>query len=702
MKSHISQLVLRLILVLYVIGSVAQSYGQPVLRYGFDNNNADNRDARDVGASPAADGIFTGDAIRMADPPANFSCGALDLTPNGAIDNYVTTGADVNKIDGLAEMTLTLWLNLRSDPADDDRLLSKLPSGFPTPPANTGGWGLWIDGVASQPARADNFSLIWGVYKSTGSSWQGQGSTSNAINADQRWVFIAITYNASKTLTYYIGDENNSVSQLGLPWSFSYPLLGNDVDFRVGSDPSNPGTDRTPPAWIDDVRVYDIALNSAQLEQIRLENIEITNLYATPTFFGLGGFPNGSCGALAQGMSADGSVVVGIGFTDDGATGFRWEAGNMIAVGDLPGGDHHSQAIRCSDDGSVIVGWSISALSDPYEAFRWEAGVINGLGDLPGGNFYSYAYSVSGDGSIVVGRGAVDNGVIEAFRWEAGTMVGLGALDPVNPLSVAFDISPDGSVIVGGTSSPIGDQAFRWENNVMTGLGELPGGGYGSYATAISADKSVIIGYSESAQSTPRYEAFRWKNNNMIGLGDFPGGDYESSPWGLSADGSVIVGDSETDVGNEAFIWDSMNGMRKLHDLLENDYGLDLTGWWLTTATDISDDGLTITGYGRNPHGRTEPWIARLDKPITSKNADYDNDNDVDDDDFLIFEACATGPAIPYDAGNLPPGCILVPNPQGFIDADYDADLDVDHNDFAGFQLCYSGQNITADPGCRD
>ncbi|UCD29563.1 MAG: hypothetical protein JSV03_03520, partial [Planctomycetota bacterium] len=498
------------------------------------------------------------------------------------------------------------------------------------------------------------------------------------------------------------GDENNSVSQLGLPWSFTYDLLDNAVDFRVGSDPSNPGTDRTPPAWIDDVRIYDTALSAAELEQIRLENLEIINLNDTPAFFGLGGFPDGSCGGYGEGISADGEVAVGIGFTDDGATGFRWEDGNIIALGDLPGGDYHSQAIKCSADGSVIVGWSISTLSDPYEAFRWEAGVMTGLGDLPGGKLFSYAYSVSADGSIVVGRGAVDNDVIEAFRWEAGVMVGLGSLDPTDPISVANDISANGSVIVGATSTPVGVQAYRWENGTMTALGELPGGGFGSNATACSADGSVIVGYSESAQSTPKYEAFRWENNNMIGLGDLPGGVFESFAYGVSADGTVVIGNSTSDLGNEAFIWDSMNGMRKLHDVLENDYGLDLTGWWLFYATDISDDGLTITGSGRNPYGRIEPWIARLDKPLVGKNADYDNDNDVDQDDFDIFENCATGPQIPYDPGNLPPACPLVPNPQGYIDADFDFDSDVDQEDFATFQLCYSGINIPADPDCVD
>ena len=43
--------------------------------------------------------------------------------------------------------------------------------------------------------------------------------------------------------------------------------------------------------------------------------------------------------------------------------------------------------------------------------------------------------------------------------------------------------------------------------------------------------------------------------------------------------------------------------------------GLDLTGWTLREATGISDDGLTIVGYGDNPNGFMEGWIAVIPEP---------------------------------------------------------------------------------------
>lgn len=55
--------------------------------------------------------------------------------------------------------------------------------------------------------------------------------------------------------------------------------------------------------------------------------------------------------------------------------------------------------------------------------------------------------------------------------------------------------------------------------------------------------------------------------------------------------------------------------MRALKSLLVDDHGLDLAGWILQFARGISDDGRTIVGYGINPLGQTEAWLARLPAP---------------------------------------------------------------------------------------
>jgi len=237
-----------------------------------------------------------------------------------------------------------------------------------------------------------------------------------------------------------------------------------------------------------------------------------------------------------------------------------------------------------------------------------------GLGDLPGGIFDSEANAVSADGSVVVGTGGSASGS-EAFRWTpSGGMVGLGAL-AVGLNSGGHAVSADGLVVVGDAQSAYGTEAFRWTvSDGMGGLGDLPGGPTSSNAGAVSADGSVMVGWSISALGT---EAFRWTAlGGMIGLGDLPGEPFESKGKAVSSDGSVVVGRATAASGYEAFVWDATNGMRNLKDVLTSDLGLDLTEWTLTHAEGISADGRTIVGYGSNPSGDTEAWLAYLDDTV--------------------------------------------------------------------------------------
>lgn len=65
---------------------------------------------------------------------------------------------------------------------------------------------------------------------------------------------------------------------------------------------------------------------------------------------------------------------------------------------------------------------------------------------------------------------------------------------------------------------------------------------------------------------------------------------------------------------------------------------------------------------------------------------DYDNDCDVDQGDYALFQDCASGPFVSYGTG-----C---------DDKDLDDDGDVDQADFGVFQRCYSGEDNPADPVC--
>ena len=167
-----------------------------------------------------------------------------------------------------------------------------------------------------------------------------------------------------------------------------------------------------------------------------------------------------------------------------------------------------------------------------------------------------------------------------------------------------------------GTSSA-GTEAFRWTaGEGLVGLGALPGPGFASFGVGVSGDGAVVVGGSFSNNGL---EAFRWTaGGGMVGLGDLPGGAFESLARATSANGQVVVGFASASVGPDAFIWDAGHGMRSLSDVLTNNFGEDLTGWELTEATDISADGTVIVGYGINPSGQPEGWMATIPEPTTA------------------------------------------------------------------------------------
>ena len=342
------------------------------------------------------------------------------------------------------------------------------------------------------------------------------------------------------------------------------------------------------------------------------------------SFVGLGDLPGGTFSSTAMAVSADGHVVVGYSSSSNGTQAFRWtQATGMIGLGDLPGGNFASYAFAVSADGSVIVGYSSS--SNGTQAFRWtQATGIVGLGDLPGGDLYSIASGVSADGGVIVGEScsALSGTRREAFRWTAAEgMIGLGDLPGGNFNSVAYGVSADGAVIVGDSSSSnatsAGAEAFLWTQATgMVPLGDFPGGYFNSIAYGISADGLVVVGRGYSgAYEASTHEAFRWTaGSGLVPLGFIPCFDW-SVARAASADGSVIVGEPEMNERDCAFIWEARQGMRNLHEVLTDDYGLNLTGWQLRSARGISADANTIVGYGLNPTGQSEAWMAAGLKP---------------------------------------------------------------------------------------
>jgi probable HAF family extracellular repeat protein len=294
-----------------------------------------------------------------------------------------------------------------------------------------------------------------------------------------------------------------------------------------------------------------------------------------------------------------------------------------VSLGTLLGGVD-SEATAVNGDGDVVVGDGSEPGYDWGIALRWSSATgMTNFGTPEG--WLSRGRGVSLDGAVIVGFSqyypyAGYPTSPHAFRWTSGTgMVDLGVFAGGNDQSHATAVSGDGLVVVGYANTANGDRAFTWTAaGGMVSIGVLPAGGDYSYAYGVNADGSVVVGQVNQLNGDV---AFRWTwAGGMESLGILPGAESASAE-GVSGDGSVIVGSTGPPFLQRAFLWTPSLGMVDLNTYLPS-IGVDLSGWTLTDATGISQDGITIVGNGVHLD-HTEAWAADLvTRPTCYANCD--------------------------------------------------------------------------------
>jgi len=226
---------------------------------------------------------------------------------------------------------------------------------------------------------------------------------------------------------------------------------------------------------------------------------------------------------------------------------------------------------------------------------------------------------VSADGSVLAGiqRVGTGGGRRRPVRWtQAQASELLGSDLPADADAERSLVSADGSVVVVNMfSSETGQVAWHWTRETgLVPLGRLDPAdpSSNSIAAALSADGLVVVGRGDG-------HAIRWTaGTGFQRLDPKPAEEAAlSQAFGVSEDGSVIVGEIGTASGVAAFVWDEKSGIRLLADLLEDEHGADLTGYDLTRALDVSDDGRRIVGTGRGPDG-SGIWFAVIPEPGTA------------------------------------------------------------------------------------
>lgn len=313
-----------------------------------------------------------------------------------------------------------------------------------------------------------------------------------------------------------------------------------------------------------------------------------SNLFAA-SFQGIGVPPTKSMSV--GGISSDKILVS---YSD--VKNWTWSAGSYT-ITDFPG-----KVMNISDDSSTIIGY-IPVGNSFYTVTNGTTNVI--AGPVPG-LLYTTPSAVSANGSKIVGN-TRGTGSQQTPSWiyENGNFTLLPLPNGAQGTH-GIKISADGSVVAGtvyGNDNSVRGHIVLWENNNITVLPNPEGEFFTS--CEISGDSSTLIA-----------GHYRWHNGTIDTIPILEG--FTSSyALALSFDGSLVFGYASNGTDNIAFIWDPINGTRTLKDFLQKDYGLNLTGWTLQSVSATDTSGNIITGYGLNPQGQRELWIATIPEPAT-------------------------------------------------------------------------------------
>lgn len=150
-------------------------------------------------------------------------------------------------------------------------------------------------------------------------------------------------------------------------------------------------------------------------------------------------------------------------------------------------------------------------------------------------------------------------------------------------------------------------------------------------ARGVSPDGQTVVGsFTEFGLSKP----FMWNaEDGRIDLeilnGFDSGGAFDVSNGGRRAVGLCLF----SGTGNTATMWDAGSSVQSVRAALI-DGGVAMSQWHLQSVTAMSDDGTVLVGFGINPDGQQEAWVATIPMPCA---ADYDGNGIREVTDIFTF-----------------------------------------------------------------
>jgi len=292
---------------------------------------------------------------------------------------------------------------------------------------------------------------------------------------------------------------------------------------------------------------------------------------------------------------------------------FKWEKGELINLGLLPGGC--SSLPNSINSKGMIVGAGDIGVIDPQTGlpelradFRYKGQVIN-MGTFGGAN--SLSNGVNNRGQAIGGAENTDpdpwnfGGLVglpsptawHGFIWQNGVLQDLGTLGGpdsfgliVNERGQIAGFSFTNSTPNATTGFPTVDP-FLWQDGKMTDLGTL--GGTLGFANAVNNDGQVV-GFSDVAGDLTNH-AFFWDDGVLTDLGTL-GGNNSVANW--INDAGEVVGTSDLpDGSHHAFVWrkGAMTDLGTIgSDPCSDGYYLNERGQVIGTSTDCNGTTLHV------------------------------------------------------------------------------------------------------------
>ena len=179
-------------------------------------------------------------------------------------------------------------------------------------------------------------------------------------------------------------------------------------------------------------------------------------------------------------------------------------------------------------------------------------------------------------------------------------------------LGKSAGVSGDGSTVVGWQDSESGfRQAAIWVNGVQQ-LIFFPNGDRAQAAGAISDDGVWVGGDGNFANN---FQAYRWSEATGVEtLGPPLQPGWRGATTSLNEDGSIAVGYYRPQgpaLFGSGFIWTEALGVTDLNSYAES-LGIDTQGIVMSLPLDISADGSTIVGAGRDSNNQRVGFVLKL------------------------------------------------------------------------------------------